>query len=63
MGVNFEQVLDADMIELQGENTLTAGFQLQLLLNNTPAVSSTAFLFPHFSKVLRIKGGAVSILN
>jgi hypothetical protein len=63
MGVNFEQVLDADLIELQGENTLTAGFQLQLLLNNTPAVPSTAFLFPHFSKVLRIKGGAVSILN
>jgi hypothetical protein len=63
MGVNFEQVLDASDIELQGENSLTSGFQLQLELVNSPNVASTAFLFPHFAKVLRIKGGAISILN
>lgn len=63
MGLNFEQVLDASEIDLQGENTLTAGFQLQLELNNSPAVASTAYLFPHFSKILRIKAGAISILN
>ena len=63
MGVNFEQVLDASDIELQGENSLTSGFQLQLELVNTPPVACTAFLFPHFAKVLRIKGGAISILN
>ena len=63
MGVNFEQVLDASDIELQGENSLTSGFQLQLELNNSPNVPCTAFLFPHFAKVLRIKGGAISILN
>lgn len=63
MGVNFEQVLDASDIELQGENSLTSGFQLQLELVNNPSVNSTAFLFPHFAKVLRIKGGAISILN
>jgi len=63
MGVNFEQVLDASDIELQGENSLTSGFQLQLELVNSPAVASTAFLFPHFAKILRIKGGSISILN
>jgi hypothetical protein len=63
MGLNFEQVLDASEIDLQGENTLTAGFQLQLELNNSPQVASTAFLFPHFAKIVRIKGGSISILN
>jgi hypothetical protein len=63
MGVNFEQVLDASDIELQGENSLTSGFQLQLEIVNNPSVACTAFLFPHFAKVLRIKGGAISILN
>jgi hypothetical protein len=63
MGVNFEQVLDASDIELQGENSLTSGFQLQLELVNSPAVACTCFMFPHFAKVLRIKGGAISILN
>ena len=63
MGFNLDQVLDAPEVDLQGENTLTAGFQLQLELTSSPAVPHTAFIFPHFSKVLRVKGGAVSILN
>jgi hypothetical protein len=63
MGVNFEQVLDASDIELQGENSLTGGFQITMELNNNPVVDSTVFIFPHFAKVLRIKGGAISILN
>lgn len=63
IGFNLDQVLDAPEIDLQGENTLTAGFQLQLELTSSPSVVHQAFVFPHFSKVLRIKGGAISILN
>jgi hypothetical protein len=63
IGFNLDQVLDAPEIDLQGENTLTAGFQLQLELTSAPPVEHQAFIFPHFSKVLRIKGGAISILN
>lgn len=63
LGFNFDQNLDAPEIDLQGENTLTAGFQLQLELTSAPPVEHQAFIFPHFSKVLRIKGGAISILN
>ena len=63
LGFNLDQVLDAPEVDLQGVNTLTAGFQLQLELTSAPPVDHTAFVFPHFSKVLRIKGGAVSILN
>jgi hypothetical protein len=63
IGFNLDQVLDAPEIDLQGENTLTAGFQLQLELTSAPPVEHQAFVFPHFSKVLRIKGGAISILN
>lgn len=63
LGFNLDQVLDAPEVDLQGENTLTAGFQLQLELTSSPATPHTAFIFPHFSKVLRVKGGAVSILN
>lgn len=63
LGFNLDQVLDAPEIDLQGENTLTAGFQLQLELTSAPTVVHQAFVFPHFSKVLRIKGGSISILN
>jgi hypothetical protein len=63
LGFNFDQNLDAPEIDLQGENTLTAGFQLQLELTSAPPVEHQAYIFPHFSKVLRIKGGAISILN
>jgi len=63
LGFNLDQVLDAPEIDLQGENTLTAGFQLQLELTSNPPVEHQAFIFPHFSKVLRIKGGSISILN
>lgn len=63
LGFNLDQVLDAPEIDLQGENTLTAGFQLQLELTSAPPVEHQAFVFPHFSKVLRIKGGSISILN
>jgi hypothetical protein len=63
IGFNLDQVLDAPEIDLQGENTLTAGFQLQLELTSSPPVEHQAFIFPHFSKVLRIKGGSISILN
>ena len=63
LGFNLDQVLDAPEVDLQGVNTLTAGFQLQLELTSAPPVDHTAFIFPHFSKVLRIKGGAISILN
>lgn len=63
LGFNLDQVLDAPEVDLQGENTLTAGFALQLELSASPLVDHTGFLFPHFSKVLRIKGGAVAILN
>jgi hypothetical protein len=63
LGFNFDQNLDAPEIDLQGENTLTAGFQLQLELTSAPPVEHQVFMFPHFSKVLRIKGGAISILN
>jgi hypothetical protein len=63
IGFNLDQVLDAPEIDLQGENTLTAGFQLQLELTSAPPVEHQAFIFPHFSKVLRIKGGSISILN
>ena len=63
LGFNLDQVLDAPEIDLQGENTLTAGFQLQLELTSAPPVEHQAFIFPHFSKVLRIKGGSISILN
>jgi len=63
LGFNLDQVLDAPEVDLQGENTLTAGFQLQLELTSSPAVDHTAYIFPHFSKVLRVKGGAISILN
>lgn len=63
LGFNLDQNLDAPEIDLQGVNTLTAGFQLQLELTSAPPVDHTAFIFPHFSKVLRIKGGAISILN
>jgi hypothetical protein len=63
IGFNLDQVLDAPEIDLQGENTLTAGFQLQVELTSSPPVEHQAFIFPHFSKVLRIKGGSISILN
>ena len=63
IGFNLDQVLDAPEIDLQGENTLTAGFQLQLELTSAPPVEHQSFIFPHFSKVLRIKGGSISILN
>ena len=63
LGFNLDQVLDAPEVDLQGENTLTAGFQLQVELTASPLVDHTGFIFPHFSKVLRIKGGAVAILN
>jgi len=63
LGFNFDQILDAPEVDLQGENTLTAGFQLQVELTSAPPVQCTGFIFPHFTKVLRIKGGAISILN
>jgi hypothetical protein len=63
LGFNLEQVLDSPEITLQGENTLTAGFQIQLELTANAPVPMTAYMFPHFAKVLRIKGGSVSILN
>ncbi len=63
LGWNLEQVLDSPEITLQGENTLTAGFQIQLELTSSAPVATTAYMFPHFAKVLRIKGGSVAILN
>lgn len=63
LGFNLDQVLDAPEVDLQGENTLTAGFQLQLELTSSPNIDHTAYIFPHFSKVLRVKGGSISILN
>lgn len=63
LGFNLEQVLDSPEITLQGENTLTAGFQIQLELTSNAPVACTAYMFPHFAKVLRIKGGSISILN
>lgn len=63
LGTNLEQVLNSPEIDLQGENTLTAGFQIQLELTSAPPVACTGYLFPHFAKVLRIKGGSVAILN
>jgi len=63
LGFNLEQVLDSPEITLQGENTLTAGFQIQLEITNAPSNACNAYMFPHFAKVLRIKGGAISILN
>jgi hypothetical protein len=62
LGFNLEQVLDSD-ITLQGLNTVTAGFQLQLELTSNPQVITNAFIFPHFSKIIKIKAGSVSILN
>ena len=63
LGLNLEQVLDAPEITLSGENTLTAGFQIQLELTSNTLVPTTCYMFPHFAKVLRIKGGSVAILN
>ncbi len=63
LGFNLEQVLDSPEITLQGENTLTAGFQIQLEITSAPSNELNAFIFPHFAKVLRIKGGSISILN
>jgi len=63
LGFNLEQVLDSPEITLQGLDTMTAGFQIQLELTSNAPVPCTAYLFPHFAKVLRIKGGSIVILN
>jgi len=63
MGFNLEQVLDAPEVQLQGENTITAGFQLQLELTKSTNVASNCYMFPHFAKVLKIKGATVQVLN
>lgn len=63
MGFNLEQVLDAPEVQLQGENTLTAGFQMQLEISKTLNVSSNAYMFPHFAKVLKVKAATVQVLN
>ena len=62
LGFNLEQVLDSD-VQLQGENSLTGGFQIAIELTSNALQAATAFIFPHFSKVIKIKAGTVSILN
>jgi hypothetical protein len=62
LGFNLEQVLDSD-VQLQGENSLTGGFQIAVELTSNALQAATAFIFPHFSKVIKIKAGTVSILN
>jgi len=63
MGFNLEQVLDAPEVQLQGENTLTAGFQMQLEISKNANVASNAYMFPHFAKVLKVKAATVQVLN
>jgi hypothetical protein len=63
LGFNLEQILDAPEVQLGGLNTITAGFQMQLELTSANIAATTIFMFPHFSKIVRIKGGSVAVIN
>jgi hypothetical protein len=63
IGQNFESVIDAPEVVLDGQDTITAGFQITLEFASNAYNASTMYMFPYFSKVLKIQGGSIQILN
>jgi hypothetical protein len=62
LGQNFEQIIESG-VQLTGLDTNTAGYQIQLEVNNTPDTPTTCYAFVHFAKILKIANGSVEVQN